>query len=248
MGCMLERVLGDETKLQLNLAATLSDIRCDRSQLEQVVMNLVVNARDAMARSGRLIIQTFAFHMDEEFVSDNRGARPGNYICLAVADTGGGIDPAVRDRIFEPFFTTKKVGEGTGLGLATVYGIVKQHNGYIRVDSEIGVGTTFFVYFPIGTPTTANADSAFIDESAVWSWSGLRALLVEDQDEVRRIAGAFLEKAGFEVEAFADPVDGLRSGQANRYDLLVSDMAMEGMSGDLLASRLREYVRNWRCC
>jgi two-component system, cell cycle sensor histidine kinase and response regulator CckA len=242
MGRMLDRVLGDETKLLLNLAADLSDIRCDRSQLEQVVMNLVVNARDAMAHSGRLTIQTFAFHMDEEFVSYNRGARPGNYICMAVTDTGGGIDPVVRDRIFEPFFTTKKVGEGTGLGLATVYGIVKQHNGYIRVESEIGVGTTFFVYFPIGMPTTTNAESVSVDESAVWRWSGLRALLVEDQDEVRRIAQRILEKAGFEVEAFADPIDGLRSGQANRYDLLVSDLAMDGMSGDLLASRLREYV------
>jgi two-component system, cell cycle sensor histidine kinase and response regulator CckA len=237
---MLERVLGEETKLQLDLADDLPDIRCDRSQLEQVVMNLVVNARDAMPRGGTLTIRTFPFRTDDHSVSENNGIRPGDYLCLAVADTGSGIDPFVRDHIFEPFFTTKKAGEGTGLGLAMVYGIVKQHNGCIRVESEVGVGTTFFVSFPIGTPATASSGSGVIDKSTTCNWNGRRVLLVEDQEEVRRMARRILEQAGFEVEAFADPVDGLRSGQTNRYDLLVSDLAMKGMSGDILASRLRE--------
>jgi len=144
---LLERLLGD-VKLTLSLEALSGAVRADRGQLEQVLMNLVVNARDAMHQGGKVEVATGDIEITQDFVRKHPGTRPGNYVVIAVSDTGTGMTPDVKDRIFEPFFTTKAPGKGTGLGLSTVYGIVQQCGGFVLVDSEVGLGTTFKIYLP----------------------------------------------------------------------------------------------------
>jgi signal transduction histidine kinase len=146
---LLERLLGVEISLDVRLAPNLCSVRADPGQLEQVIMNLAVNARDAMTGGGRLTIETANVALDERFVADHSGARTGGHVMIAVSDTGVGMDEGVKARLFEPFFTTKDVGQGTGLGLAMVYGAVKQSDGFITVDSEPGRGSTFRVYLPV---------------------------------------------------------------------------------------------------
>src|SRR5207247_6742825 len=159
LGNMLPRLLGEDILLETNYLPGLPQIEADTGMLEQVVMNLAVNARDAMPKGGKLLIRTSMMHITQEYVRHHPDARVGNFCCLTVTDTGCGMERKTLERIFEPFFTTKEVGKGTGLGLATVYGIVKQHQGWVEVTSQIGVGTTFKVYFSAVAQTANQASS-----------------------------------------------------------------------------------------
>jgi CheY-like chemotaxis protein len=201
-------------------------------------MNLAVNARDAMPMGGRLRIRTANAQLDDNYTRTHPGSRAGNYILLAVSDTGTGIDAGALAHIFEPFFTTKERGKGTGLGLATVYGIVKQSNGYIAVDSAPGKGSSFEIYLPqdIGHPT--------LEQRKVDSAEQLRGsekiLLVEDAEPLRKLAHAFLEAAGFQVLSAGSGEQALevaaRSGMT--FDLLLTDVIMPGINGRVLAEQL----------
>jgi CheY-like chemotaxis protein len=206
--------------------------------MEQVLLNLVVNARDAMPEGGKIIVETANVDLDESYARAHSGARPGAYVLLAVSDTGGGIDPEVRARIFEPFFTTKEVGKGTGLGLSTVYGIVKQSGGLIDVYSEIGHGTTFKVYLPRLEGSVV--EIAARPRSPVAAARGTETiLLVEDEDLVRAVIREALELHGYHVVEASDGNQALHALERSSptFDLVVTDVMMPQMSGPEFAER-----------
>ncbi|MBI4886940.1 MAG: PAS domain S-box protein [Acidobacteria bacterium] len=238
MESMLQRLLGDDIDLAVVPTADVGSVKADPGQIEQVITNLAVNAKDAMAQGGQLTIETQNVTLDEGYGREHGvEVTPGPYVLLAVSDTGVGMDEATRARIFEPFFTTKAPGEGTGLGLSTVYGIVKQSQGFIWVYSEVGRGTTFKIYLPqVAQPT----DTARPEPSLAPGPGTETILLVEDNAALRQVATRFLEPAGYTVLAAASGEDALRL--LERYDkpvqLLLSDVVMPGMSGRSLAEQL----------
>ena len=235
---LLHRVIGEHITLQTVLAPELWPVRADPAQLEQVLMNLVVNARDAMPLGGRLTIRTARVpsepHRDGTFGS----APPGEHVLLEVGDTGEGIGPDVQDRIFEPFFTTKELGKGTGLGLATVLGIVEQSGGVVRMSSEVGIGTSFAIYLP-RTLGTEEARTAAATRSEVPRGTE-SVLLVEDEAMVRGLIAAALVRRGYRV---LDAPDGQAAldllARAGALDLLLTDVVLPGMSGIELAERVQ---------
>jgi two-component system cell cycle sensor histidine kinase/response regulator CckA len=237
---MLSRLIGDNITLSTQLAPDLGTVRADPAQLRQVVMNLALNARDAMPGGGRLSIETSARTLDEQLAEARLELVPGQYVVLAVSDTGRGMDEVTRERIFEPFFTTKEPGKGTGLGLSTVYGIVKQSGGSIWVYSELGRGTTFKVYLPRHSVGHA-ADAEPQAEPEVAPASGT-LLLVEDHEQVRTLVHMLLEKQGYTVLAAASGGEALAASAAHdgTIDLMITDLVMPGMGGKELAERLRE--------
>src|SRR6185503_6284815 len=194
---MLARLIGEDIALVTNLAATLGHVKADRGQIEQVVMNLAINARDAMPQGGQLVVETANADLDDEYVRRNVGSRPGPHVMLAVSDSGVGIPRELQRHIFEPFFTTKEQGKGTGLGLATVYGIVKQSGGYIEVDSEPGRGTTFRIYLPRVDSASPAAERS--PRAAAPTGGTETILLVEDEDGVRELARDILRSSGYTV-------------------------------------------------
>jgi two-component system cell cycle sensor histidine kinase/response regulator CckA len=238
MDKMLRRLIGEDVALATELAADLGPVSADPGQLEQVLLNLAVNARDAMPQGGRLTIATANVLLTEEYAERHHRLPPGHYVLLAVSDTGIGMDEATQKHLFEPFFTTKEVGKGTGLGLATVYGIVKQSGGYIWVYSEPDHGTTVRVYLP-RVPGAAEPLPAA--EPAPELRRGTETvLLVEDATPVRTLARKSLENCGYRV---LDAADGraaleLSAHHAGGIDILVTDVVMPGMSGRELAERL----------
>src|SRR5436190_8217116 len=238
MDKMLRRLIGEDVALVTELAADLGPVSADPGQLEQVLLNLAVNARDAMPQGGRLTIATANVLLTEEYAERHHRLPPGQYVLLAVSDTGVGMDEATQKHLFEPFFTTKEVGKGTGLGLATVYGIVKQSGGYIWVYSEAGHGTTVKVYLP---RVAGAAQPLAVAEAAPELRRGTETvLLVEDAAPVRTLARKSLESCGYRV---LDAADGraaleLSAGHAGGIDILVTDVVMPGMSGRELAERL----------
>ncbi|MGH7515695.1 MAG: response regulator [Gemmatimonadales bacterium] len=237
---MLRRVLGEDHQVDLALDAGAGEIRADRGQLEQVLVNLMLNARDAMPDRGRVTIATGAVALDEAYVQRHDGvALPrGEYVQLSVSDTGVGMARDVQARIFEPFYTTKPVGQGTGLGLSTVYGIVKQSEGFVWVYSEPGLGTTFKIYLPrVGA---AHAPPLPADRSPVARGGAETILIVEDEDLVRTLASRSLQERGYRVIEARQGVDALRQleQQAAGVDLVISDVVMPEMGGRELARRL----------
>jgi PAS domain S-box-containing protein len=239
MARLLHRLIGENIELATVLEPRLDPVCVDPAQIEQVLLNLVVNARDAMPEGGRLTITTANVTINEAFVAENRGAREGAHVLLSVRDTGHGMSPDVQAHIFEPFFTTKGVGKGTGLGLATVYGIVKQHDGYITVQSAPWEGTTVRVYLPRaeGAPAEAAAPPGVPATLAAGSET---VLLVEDQDDLRDFAREVLAMAGYTVLEAAEPerAIALATGHPGPIDLLLTDVVMPQMSGRALAERL----------
>lgn len=238
MARMLERVIGENIDLVTQLSEDLWNVKVDPGQIEQVIMNLSVNAKDAMPGGGKLIIETANVHLDEEYAKTHAPMQPGPYVMLAVTDTGCGMDAETLSHIFEPFFTTKEKGKGTGLGLATVYGIVKQSDGYIWVYSEPGKGTTFKIYFP---PVWEELPEEDTSERHVGDLTGRETiLLVEDEYSVRQLLKNVLETHGYKVLDAGNGEDAL--AVADEYEgeihLLITDVVMPGMGGPALSEKL----------
>jgi PAS domain S-box-containing protein len=237
---MMRRLIGEQVNLQCHYAEPLPRICADACNLEQVIMNLAVNARDAMPKGGSLTITTAPAEIDAAYMAKNPQARTGTYVRLTITDTGCGMDPQVMSRMFEPFFTTKEVGKGTGLGLSTVYGIVKQHGGWIEVTSEIGRGTSFVIYLPF-TDKIAKADGAKPVARKV-DGGKETVLLVEDEIPLRELACKVLKGRGYNVLEAGTGVEALDvwRRQEGRVDLLLTDMVMpDGLSGRDLARKLQ---------
>jgi PAS domain S-box-containing protein len=237
---MLRRIVGEDITFVVRLARDLGSIHADAGQIEQVVMNLVVNARDAMPEGGTVTVETAAVDLDDAFVSAHPGARIGPFARLIVADTGHGMTPEVQSQIFTPFFTTKGPSTGTGLGLATVHGIVQQSSGWIGVESAIGKGTRFSIYFP-RLATAAARDSMRVASAAAAPVSAT-ILFVEDDESIRALGARTLRQQGFTVLAARHAVEALQlaADQGRRIDLLLTDIVMPGLSGRDLAARLRQ--------
>jgi PAS domain S-box-containing protein len=240
VGKMLQRLIGEDIELVMVLHPAVGQIKADPGQISQIIMNLAVNARDAMPQGGKLSVETANIHLDQEYVRHHLGAKPGSYVMLALVDTGIGIDSDIQQQIFEPFFTTKGSGGGTGLGLATVYGIVKQSGGYITVESEIGLGSTFKVYLPL-VDVNDEADTAGSETPSGEMLEGTeKILLVEDEQAVRALARQVLEMCGYDVLEARDGVEAVSICQRVdcAIDLLVTDVVMPQMSGGELAEQL----------
>jgi two-component system, cell cycle sensor histidine kinase and response regulator CckA len=236
---LLHRLIGDDVELSSSLEPGLARIRADRGQIEQVLMNLLVNARDALPRGGAVQVRTTAIAVSEDSLEHRRGVPPGRYVEITVRDNGVGMDDALLTRIFEPFFTTKEMGEGTGLGLPTAYGIVTQSGGHVLVDSELSVGSTFRVLLPeIDDVAEEGSAAPRPKPDAVGSET---VLLVEDEIAVRRLGCRILERRGYSVVAADSGATAIRLFEhlAPSIALLVTDVVMPGMSGSELARRLR---------
>jgi CheY-like chemotaxis protein len=223
--------------METNLAADLRAVRADRAQIEQVILNLAVNARDAMPDVGRITIETGNVHLPEGIVSAYLDVPPGEYVMLAVSDTGSGIAPEVRQHLFEPFFTTKGMGKGTGLGLATVYGIVKQNNGGIDVESTLGRGSTFRIYFPQSEERVVEAPVAAVERSTNGKAT---ILIVEDDPGIRDLSAKILSRCGYHVLAAGggDEAREICERHDGAIHLLLSDVLMPGMTGPMVAEML----------
>jgi len=236
---LLRRLVAKHVDLVLSLEPNVGTLRIDPTQFEQLVVNLVVNAADAMPRGGKLTIETSNVRLDEHYRKHHLPVTPGDYLMLAVSDTGVGMDEATSQRIFEPFFTTKEVGKGTGLGLATVYGIVKQSGGDIWVYSEPGHGTAFKIYLP-QMEAVASVAVGLAIASAVDHGGSETILLVEDDEAVRRLARLSLERSGYNVVESENPKEAIRVADhfSGQIDLLLSDVVMPESEGPLLFHRL----------
>ncbi len=242
---MLRRLIGDDIVLTPHLEPDVRLVRADGGQLEQVLLNLVLNARDAMPQGGSIDITTANVAFDEAYASMHMNTRPGEHVLISVRDTGTGMDAEVLEHIFEPFFTTKPVGSGSGLGLATVYGIITQAGGHIEVDSAPGKGSTFRIYLPASDAAETGADAVVSGETPGGSET---VLVCEDQDMVRRLACRLLSFRGYKVLEAAGPAEAIEIAARHEgaIQLLVSDVLMPGMNGRDLATRLLQRNRGMR--
>jgi two-component system, cell cycle sensor histidine kinase and response regulator CckA len=238
MDKLIRRILGEDVEVVLHQGASLSRIFADASHIEQVIMNLVVNARDAMPTGGKLTLETKNVLLDESFAERHLGVVPGPYVLLTVTDTGGGMDKETQLRIFEPFFTTKEVGKGTGLGLSTVFGIVRQSEGSIWVESAPGAGTTFSVYFPQSEREPEKVRKAIAPPVLTGTET---ILLIEDEEHVRVVSRAILARNGYNVVEVGSPSEAVEvcSKPSSPIHLVLTDVVMPQMSGPELAKRLR---------
>jgi CheY-like chemotaxis protein len=234
---LLRPLIGETIELSTRLTPGVGHTRADSGQLEQVIMNLVVNARDAMPNGGKIRIETSDTNVDPAF-REHSLIEPGAYVLLSVSDTGVGMDKETQSRIFEPFFTTKEKGKGTGLGLSTVYGIVKQSGGYIFAHSDLGRGTTFRIYLPrVEDPAEHTGP---VNHTQVAAGGSETVLLVEDEESVRQLVRETLAAKGYRVMEADNGEAGLRvsEGHAGKIHLLITDVVMPGMSGRELAQRV----------
>jgi PAS domain S-box-containing protein len=237
---MLRRIVPENIELSILSGNERGRVKADPGQVEQVILNLAVNARDAMPEGGRLVIETANVDLSEEFSQDHSGAVPGRYVMVSVSDTGCGMNEETKSRIFEPFFTTKELGKGTGLGLSTVYGIVKQSGGYLTVDSRLGVGTTFKIYFPrVDDPIETTRSSASSVAAGLVPGSGT-ILLVDDNDAVREAIGVILGMCGYHVLKADHGEQALEISEKHNggIDLLITDLVMPKMGGVKLTELL----------
>lgn len=235
---MLRRLIGEDIELKISLANGLGLVKADPGQIDQVIFNLAVNSRDAMPDGGKLTLETSNAELDQDDVNQFRYVVPGSYVLLKVSDTGCGMDAELQSHIFEPFFTTKEPGKGTGLGLATVYGIVKQSGGYIWVDSEVGRGTTFKIYLPrVDEPRDVTLPE---HRTSKYARSPQTVLLVEDEQSLRKLIRSTLVELGHFVLEARDAFEALEiAGKTpGAIDLLLTDVVMPGMSGRALATKL----------
>jgi two-component system cell cycle sensor histidine kinase/response regulator CckA len=233
---ILSRTLGEDVRLVLRLGPDLPHVRADQAQIEQALMNLAVNARDAMPSGGTLTVATASRRVDDAFAAARPGSKQGLYASLSVSDTGTGMSPEVRSRLFEPFFTTKERGKGTGLGLATTYGVVKQSDGFIWVDSTEGSGTTFEILLP----AVDDALDEPMPRAPVHRRGGETILLVEDEIAVRNLVRTTLASSGYAVLDAGSGEEALAVARAHRgpLHLLLTDVVMPGMNGRELAARI----------
>ncbi len=244
---MLQRLIGEDVRLDTFLTPKLGKIKADQAQMQQVIINLAVNARDAMPRGGKLTIETADVDLDESYVREHDvKLEPGPYVMLSVSDTGIGMDKETQDNIFEPFFTTKEKGKGTGLGLATVYGIVKQSDGYIWVYSETGKGTAFKIYMPVVQEEAVSKKEKQVSSEQLKGSETV--LLVEDEQYVRNLLGRVLKQYGYTVLEAQDGEEAmnLSAHYKDRIHLMVTDVVMPGMSGRELADRLKAFRPDMR--
>ena len=234
---MLHRLIGEDIDLKLILAQDAGNIFVDPGQVEQAIVNLAVNSRDAMPQGGRLTIETSNVSLDENYARTHMGVQPGEFVMVAVSDSGTGMDLETRRRIFEPFFTTKAKGKGTGLGLATVYGTVKQAGGDIWVYSEPGRGTTFKLYFPRSKQPVANPLDGVTEQHQS---GGETILVVEDEKAVRDLTVRMLRHLGYQILTASSGAEALALGKSHvgKIDLLLTDVVMPNMSGRQLADQL----------
>src|SRR6202035_1636880 len=238
---MLTRVIGEDIDLVMVPASSLGAVRADAGQIDQVIMNLAVNARDAMPSGGKLTIETSNVSLDQDYARFHAPLKPGNYVTLAISDTGAGMDSETQSHIFEPFFTTKGV-RGTGLGLSTVYGIVKQSGGYIWVTSEPDKGTTFKIYLPRVAETVESLAQVALPAESDAVRGTETVLVVEDEPNLRYLARQYLEKQGYRVLEAADGAAAMQIVVAHEgtIHLLLTDVIMPGMNGRELAQRILE--------
>jgi hypothetical protein len=225
--------------LKTHLAPDLMTIEGDMSQIEQCLLNLCINARDAMPEGGSLIIETYNQVLDDDFVKSHFGARVGPHVVVTISDTGTGIPLEIRDHIFEPFFTTKHQLGGTGMGLATVYGIIRSHNGVISVYTEIGKGTSFKLYFPVAL---GSAEEEILHRETSQSMPGMTILLIDDEPVVREVWGDFLTQKGYRVITAEDGLVGIERFEARKgkIDLVILDLVMPNLGGKETLAALRK--------
>jgi signal transduction histidine kinase/ActR/RegA family two-component response regulator len=238
----ITRMIGEDIEIEFHLEKDLWKLKIDPSQVDQIFVNLAVNARDAMPGGGRMTIETANVILDDAYKQEHYECKPGDFVLFALSDSGIGIDREIQARIFDPFFTTKEMGKGTGLGLSTVYGIVKQNNGFINVYSEPGHGTTFKIYFPREADVDLSErkyEPALQAATATWT-----VLLVEDDDMLRLMAKTMLEKIGHKALVTGLPHDAISmcKDMENKIDLVLTDVVMPGMSGRELRDKL-ESIR-----
>jgi signal transduction histidine kinase/CheY-like chemotaxis protein len=237
---MLERLIGEDIAIYVHLAPDVWMVEADKGSIEQVVINLVVNARDAMPEGGEIIVKTENVFVDEVYCQATPAARPGQFVRLSVSDTGMGMSQEVQDRLFEPFFSTKETGEGTGLGLAVVYGIIQQHSGWVHVYSEIGHGSTFTIHLPMVQETAP--EPPLVKEPSVddLQGHGERVLLVEDEEIVREFAARVLRQNGYDVLTVSEMQEAVETLDREqwRFDLVFSDVVLPDRSGLELADHV----------
>jgi two-component system cell cycle sensor histidine kinase/response regulator CckA len=236
---LLKRIIGADVEVEVKCADDLPTVFADPAQIEQVIMNLGANARDAMPQGGKLTIETNTLELDETYCRDYPYVRPGPYVQIIVSDTGEGMDEETRARVFEPFFTTKEIGKGTGLGLSMVYGIVKQHHGHINVYSELGQGTTFKVFLPVNT-TAAEKETQAVQHPVL---GGPETILVaEDEEALRTLASDILKSLGYTVLLASNGKEAVQIYAENRdrIDIVLLDVVMPVMSGSEAYKRIRE--------
>jgi signal transduction histidine kinase len=237
---MLGRIIGEDIELVFRLAADLGEVKADPGQIEQAILNLVVNARDAMSQGGKLIIETRNVELDETYMRSHFDVIPGRYVLLSVTDTGCGMSPEIKEKIFDPFFTTKSDGKGTGLGLSTVYGIVKQSGGYIWVYSELNQGTTFKIYLPRVCEEADEIPRQEVTEDFPQGKETI--LLVEDEDSLRDLTARILRDKGYTVLEASNGGEALRLAREfarHTIHLLVTDLVMPQMGGKELVEQFK---------
>ena len=237
---LLKRTIPRMIEIEFHLADDLRTVNADPAQLEQVLLNLGVNARDAMPDGGRLVIETENVTLDQEFCQTHMGAKAGDFVLLTVSDTGHGMDKATVEHIFEPFYTTKGIGQGTGLGLAMVYGTIKNHQGYINCYSEVGQGTAFKIYLPA---IEQKAEIFRAEKTAAIQGGHETILVVDDEEWVREVAVEILEQYGYQVESAPDGERALEiySEGKDEIDLVLLDLGMPGMGGKKCLERLVKF-------
>jgi signal transduction histidine kinase len=241
IGKMLQRLIGEDVELRTNLDRGIGSVKADPGQVEQIIMNLAVNARDAMPKGGKLTIETQNVYLDEAYATEHAEVQSGPHVMMAISDTGTGMDRETQARIFEPFFTTKEKGRGTGLGLSTVYGIVKQSGGHIWIYSEVGKGTAFKIYLP---RVEEMAEEMETPSPLGESLRGMETiLLVEDEEAVRKLAVQVLRLNGYTVLEAADATEALQIYEQyeGTIHLIITDVVMPGLSGRELADRLAPF-------